>query len=296
MKKVIFLFLLLPECLFSQRQHRPLHAESDYLSKGWNFGIGVTTMLPVPFRYDVQLSYPDAPERTCNGKILATPKAGWAVEANRHWLKTKFKYFDFWEVGGRYYCLRGMERYNGDYAGKSDEAILSSDRKTKFNLHTIGIEARAIDMWQFSDLKWLHHGPVISVDYQFLQKFKIPRNINTSIPLPRNTPFPFQTALHYSVGIGKKVDAGLYYLLSLETPILTIVPWKEKLPTMNVMSTQWQPIWLTFRIMLLDKRPSKACENRPNAMEEIDKDDPGRHGKKDLFDQKVKRAKVRRRK
>jgi hypothetical protein len=296
MKKVIFLFLLLPECLFSQRQHRPLHAESDYLSKGWNFGIGVTTMLPVPFRYDIQLSYPEAPERTYNGKILATPKAGWAVEANRHWLKTKFKYFDYWEVGGRYYCLRGMERYNGDYAGKSDEAILSSDRKTKFNLHTIGIEARAIDMWQFSDLKWLHHGPVFSVDYQFLQKFKIPRNINTSIPLPRNTPFPFQTALHYSVGIGKKVDAGLYYLLSLETPILTIVPWKEKWPTMNVMSTQWQPIWLTFRIMLLDKRPSKACENRPNAMEEIDKDDPGRHGKKDLFDQKVKRAKVRRRK
>jgi hypothetical protein len=271
-----------------------LHAESDFLNKGWNFGVGVTTMLPVPFRYDITLKY--ANNRTYDGKILATPKAGWAVEANRHWLKTKFKYFDYWELGGRYYCLRGMERYNGDYAGKTDDGILSSDRKTKFNLHTLGVEARAIDMWQFSDLQWLHHGPVFSVDYQFLQKYKIPNNINTSVPLPRNAPFPFQTALHYSVGIGKKVDAGIYYLLSLETPVLTIIPWREKWPTMSVMSTEWQPIWLTFRIMLLDKRPSKSCENLPNAMDEIDLEKTGKHGKKDLFDQKIRRAKVRRRK
>ena len=294
MKKYFFLLLFIPALSQGQRQHRPLHAESDFLNKGWNFGVGVTTMLPVPFRYDITLKY--ANNRTYDGKILATPKAGWAVEANRHWLKTKFKYFDYWELGGRYYCLRGMERYNGDYAGKTDDGILSSDRKTKFNLHTLGVEARAIDMWQFSDLKWLHHGPVFSVDYQFLQKYKIPNNINTSVPLPRNAPFPFQTALHYSVGIGKKVDAGIYYLLSLETPVLTIIPWREKWPTMSVMSTEWQPIWLTFRIMLLDKRPSKSCENLPNAMDEIDLEKTGKHGKKDLFDQKIRRAKVRRRK
>jgi hypothetical protein len=290
MKKLILFFFILPLLTWGQRQHRPLHAEPDYLSKGWNFGGGVTAMLPFPFRYSI------AQGRDYDGKVLATPKPGWIVEGNRHWLKTKFKFFDFWEVGGRYYCLRGMERFNGTYAGKVDGSILSSDRKTKFNLHTIGIQARAIDMWQFSDLKWLHHGPVLSVDYQFLQRFKVPRNINSQIPLPRTTPFPFQTALHYSVGIGKKLNPGIYYLIALETPIFTFVPWSEKDPRMNVLSTKWQPIWLTFRIMLLDKRPSKSCENKPNAMKEFDKDDPGNHNKKDLFDQKVKRVKVKRRK
>jgi hypothetical protein len=65
---------------------------------------------------------------------------------------------------------------------------------------------------------------------------------------------------------------------------------------MKVLNTNWQPILITARLVLLKKRPSKACENRPNVNLEIDKDDPGRHSRKNgLFEEKIKRVKVRKR-
>jgi hypothetical protein len=65
---------------------------------------------------------------------------------------------------------------------------------------------------------------------------------------------------------------------------------------MKVLNTEWQPIIFTARFILLKKRPSKSCDNRPDVNIEIDKDDPGKHNRKNgLFDEKIKRAKIRKR-
>ena len=131
--------LLLVLSAQGQRQNRPLHAEPDYLDKGWSISLGATAMAPINFRQDIALynsPRQDSASLVYDGKLTATPKAGWMIDGHRCWMKTKFKYFDYWEVGGRYYALRGMERFNGDYPGKSSDGLLTSDLKTKFNLHT----------------------------------------------------------------------------------------------------------------------------------------------------------------
>lgn len=298
MKNWIFSFVLFCFAIpaLAQRQNRPLHAEPDFLDKGWSISLGSTAMLPVNFRQDIALyngPRQDSASLVYDGKLTATPKAGWMIDGHRVWLKTKFKYFDYWEVGGRYYALRGMERFNGEYPGKQNNGILSSDLKTKFNLHTIGIDAKAIDMWQFSDLKWLHHGPVLAADFQFIQRTNAK---GVDLALPRTLPYRFQGALNYQLGVGKKFFPGFYALGVIETPLLTVVPWREKWPTMKVLNTQWQPVMVSLKIVFLDKRPSKSCENRPNAMEEFDKDKPGKHNRKNgVMEGKIKRAKVKKR-
>lgn len=292
----LLISLLLVISAQGQRQNRPLHAEPDYLDKGWSISLGATAMAPINFRQDIALynsPRQDSASLVYDGKLTATPKAGWMIDGHRCWMKTKFKYFDYWEVGGRYYALRGMERFNGDYPGKSSDGLLTSDLKTKFNLHTIGIDAKAIDMWQISDLKWIHHGPVLAADFQIIQRTS---SKGADIPLPKTLPYKFQGGINYQLGIGKKFFPGFYALGVLETPLLTIVPWKEKWPTMNVLNTKWQPLMFSIKIIFLDKRPSKSCENRPNAMEEFDKDKPGKHNRKNgVMEGKIKRAKVKKR-
>ncbi len=298
MKKQILVATLLLgfSSAWAQRQFRPLHAEADFLDKGWSVALGSTAMLPLDFRKNVSLystAARDSSSLVYDGKLTSTPKAGWMLDVHRVWLKTKFKYFDYWEAGGRYYALRGMERFNGDYPGKNSNGILSSDLKTKFTLHTIGIDAKAIDMWQISDTKWIHHGPIVYADYQFVQST---RKKGVDLPIPYSMPYRFQSGLNYQLGIGKKFFPGFYALGTIETPLLTIVPWREKWPTMSVLDTKWQPVMATIKIVFLDKRPSKACENRPNAMEEFDKDNPGKHNRKNgVMEGKIKRVKVKKR-
>ncbi len=291
---LVVLFALIQLCLLGQRQFRPLHAEPDYLDHGWSFGGGTTVMLPYKLKTSVNNDSTDRTVLKYNGNIFATPKAGWAIEANKMWFKTKWNYFDYWEVGARYYCLRGLERFNGDFDGKDNSGGIASDRKTKFNLHTIGIEARAMDMRQFTDRSWFHHGPVLTVDYQAFQRIK--KKNNEMIPLPEALPSRFSGGINYQIGVGRKKFPGLFVLYTLETPLFTFYPWDEKWPQMKVLNTNWQPILITARLVLLKKRPSKACENRPNVNLEIDKDDPGRHSRKNgLFEEKIKRVKVRKR-
>ncbi len=283
-------------CVLGQRQFRPLHAEPDFLDHGWSFGGGVTGMLPYQIKTAIQRydTIQRVPTLVYDGNIFATPKAGWAVEANKMWLKNKWNYFDYWEAGARYYCLRGLERFNGNYPGKSTDEGIASDRKTKFNLHTIGIEARAIDMRQFTDRSWFHHGPVLTVDYQAFQSIK--KKNNEFIPLPEAMPSRLSSGINYQIGLGRKKFPGLFVLYTIETPLFTFYPWEEKWPNMKVLNTDWQPILFTARLILLKKRPSKSCENRPNVNIEIDKDDPGRHSRKNgLFEEKIKRVKVRKR-
>jgi hypothetical protein len=289
----LFSFFALNLCVLGQRQFRPLHAEPDFLDHGWSFGAGTTLMLPYKLKTPIS-SYDSTRTLKYDGNIFATPKAGWAVEANKMWFKSKWNYFDYWEAGARYYCLRGLERFNGDYDGKSSNEGIASDRKTKFNLHTIGIEARAIDMRQFTDRSWLHHGPVLSVDYQAFQSIK--KKNNEFIPLPETLPSKLSAGINYQIGLGRKKFPGLFVLYTLETPLFTFYPWEEKWPQMEVLNTNWQPILFTARLILLKKRPSKSCENRPNVNVEIDKDDPGKHSRKNgLFEEKIKRVKVRKR-
>ncbi|MEY3598248.1 MAG: hypothetical protein RL521_670, partial [Bacteroidota bacterium] len=57
MKNWSFLILLLCFAISaqSQRQHRPLHAEPDFLDKGWSIALGATAMAPLNFRQDIAL-------------------------------------------------------------------------------------------------------------------------------------------------------------------------------------------------------------------------------------------------
>lgn len=271
--------------LYAQRQNRPLHNEPDYLNKGWSFSLGATTMVPWKFSREASNG------NLYNGKLFATPKVGWEAACGRMRWSDKYRFIDFWEWGGRYFALRGMERFNGDWAGKSGGNGLSSDSKTKYNLHSAGAYIRIINMHQFADNYWLHHGPSASADYQFIQRAKTK---GADIGLPQTMPYPLQVALHYNVGLGKKSVAGVFFVLSLETPVVTAVPLREALPSMTVLSNKWEPVWIHLNMILLDKRPSLPCSN-PHQGPEVDKENPGRHAKGGVMNEGVKKARVKRR-
>ena len=75
-------------------------------------------------------------------------------------------------------------------------------------------------------------------------------------------PGTFLAQLHYRFGFGFKVRSGLFIVPSIETPILTVVPFDDGKSTLQYFSSRYRPLLISIRIMLLDKRKSADCTGK----------------------------------
>ena len=294
MRKVLFALCLLWSFTANaqmERQKRALYYESEYQPKGWFGGAGFTYTIPTPRAFDdTRISNsPVANDTLYSGRFNPRGRFGLYFEAGRHHFTKKVYLVDHIDYGIHFKQYKGREDFEGLVKTDSLIAVTNTGR---FGYSYLGAFFNASNIFQLRDNIWVHNSLGANVDYAIIKKTSYQGPITgMSQVFPSN----LQAQLHYKLGIGWKAGAGLYFLPSIETPILNVYRFDNGKSSMAVFSSRYRPIIVSVRVMFLDRTKTKSCENQPGSKQQIDKDKPGKHQSNSLFGDDVKMKKLRKR-
>jgi len=107
----------------------------------------------------------------------------------------------------------------------------------------------------------------IGVDFEYRVIDKAPYVHNTylldSLEIsPFNVFSPeesFSGHIHYKAGVGYKTGPASWLLLSLETPIQTIVPFDGVRSRQDIFNTKYRPVIVSLKYMWASRRPDRTC-------------------------------------
>jgi len=294
MRKVLFALCFLSTLLANaqmERQKRALYYESEYQPKGWFGGVGFTYTIPTQLSFeDTRVSNKTVENDTLySGKFNPKGRFGLYLEAGRHHFTKKVYFVDHIDYGIAFKQYKGREDFEG--LVKTD-SLIAVTNTGKFGYSYLGGFFNASNIFQLGDNIWVHNSLGANVDYAIIRKTNY---LGPITGMPQVFPSNLQAQLHYKLGVGWKAGAGLYFLPSIETPILNIYRFDDGKSTLNVFSSRYRPIIVSVRVMFLDRTKTKSCENQPGSKQQIDKDKPGKHQSNSLFGDDVKMKKLRKR-
>ncbi|MFY7971838.1 MAG: hypothetical protein ACOVOO_07840 [Flavobacteriales bacterium] len=274
-----------------ERQNRALYYESEYQPKGWFGGAGFTYTFPTQLAYDqTRVSNRTVENDTLySGRFNPKGRFGLYFEAGRHHFTKKVYLVDHIDYGIAFKQYKGREDFEGKVKADS---LLAFSNIGKFGYTYLGAFFNASNIFQIGDQFWIHNSLGANVDYAIIKKETY---LGPTTGMPQVFPSNLQAQLHYKLGLGWKAGAGLYFLPSIETPILNLYRFDDGKSTMAVFSSRYRPIIVSVRVMFLDRTKTKSCENQPGSKQQVDKDKPGKHQSNSLFGDEVKMKKLRKR-
>jgi hypothetical protein len=293
--RLIFVLLY---CFFSiaamaqmEKQKRPLYYEAEYRPKGWFFAPGITFMAPSGHASNTTTLAPTASADTLHsGQFNARGRVGFYAEAGRHHFSKKVYLIDHFDYGLHYKLLRGSETFDGLILNGN---LLNYSNSGRYSRHYLGAFFNASNILRLGDNSWLHNSLGANIDYALLGNTTYEGPITGMDQQFQNN---LVAQLHYKLGFGWKAGAGLYFMPTLETPILNVHTFDAGKSTLAFFSSRYRPILFSIRILFLDKSKGRSCENQPGAkIKELDKEKVGKHAPNTLFGPDVKTKKVRRR-
>jgi hypothetical protein len=175
-------------------------------------------------------------------------------------------FFDFFDYGLAYRQEAGEEELITNLVSGSDPALpqdvtglgeYSQDHaRAFFNLN------KGIPLMRHT---FLLQSVGVDFEYRVINKADYIHNFSILDSLGQN-PFndlgpeeSFSAHLHYKAGIGYKTSPGGWLILSVETPIQTLVPFDGVQSRQIVFNTQYRPVIFSLRYMWLRKRPDRTC-------------------------------------
>jgi hypothetical protein len=283
--------LILLAChVHGQKEWRPLYDLNEWQNKGWFFAPGITTMLPGErSREEVRIVRPEGINDTLyNGRFRAGGRIGLYAEAGRHHFTNKIYFVDHLDYGVHVKMLRGVERFEGKVGADSVK------NEGRFAQTFAGVFFNASNIARIGKSTWIHNSLGVNADFRVLSNVQYD---GPTTGMNQRFPNAFLGQLHYKIGFGWKPDPGIYIMPMIETPILTVVPMDDGKSTLQYFSTRYRPIIITLRILLLDRREGRSCDNMPNAGNvNPDKSNPGKSKSSDLFGRDVNQKKLKKRK
>lgn len=291
----VYLYLVIVASLLSvsangQKEWRPLYDSNEWKNKGWFFAPGITTMIPNDrTRDEVRIVRPEGINDTLyNGRFRAAGRIGIYAEVGRHHFTNKIYFVDHFDYGIHIKMLRGIERFDGVVVNDSVE------NRGRFSQTFAGAFFNASNIVRLGQNVWLHNSLGVNADFRVLNNV---RYEGPTLGMIQRFPAMFLGQLHYKIGFGWKPDPGIYIMPMIETPILTVVPLDDGKSTLQYFSTRYRPIILTVRILLLDRREGRSCDNMPKAGKvNPDIENPGKNKSGDIFGRDVNQKKLRKRK
>lgn len=276
------------QLLFAQyeKQLRPLHYENDYQSRGWFFAPGVTWMWPSSSdRQDIRISNREQQHDTLyDGQFKASGRPGIYAAFGRHKFVRDYYFIDHLDYGLAFKMLRGSEQFNGMV--KSGNVLAATENRAKFSESFASLFFNVSNIVQLSNTVWIHNSIGANADFRIISRRQFKGN---ATGMAHNFPETLLGQLHYRPGLGWKADPGLYFLLSVETPVLNVYPFDDGKSTLTYFSSRYRPLILSLQVMFLDKTKTKACENQPGKQStDVDKEKPGKNKSDSLFGPDVK--------
>lgn len=275
------------------RELMPIVDKNEYQSKGWFFAPGITLMAPTDAdRIPTRVIKPTGVLDTLySGVFNARSRVGLYLEGGRHHFTDKFIGLHAWDYGVHVKMLRGREDFEGRV--KVDTSLLAVNNMGKFSQTFAGAFINASNILRLNNAWHVQNSLGLNADFRVLSR------INYQGPttgMLQQYPNWMLFQLHYKLGFCWKADPGLYFMPSIETPILSLYPFDDGKSTMQYFSTRYRPLIISVRVMFLDRRKGRSCENQPGKMSDIDKENPGKHKNADIFGRDVNQKKMRKRK
>ncbi|MDX1350785.1 MAG: hypothetical protein R3279_11080 [Putridiphycobacter sp.] len=210
------------------------HSRSHYRPFGWHASAGITYMFGNNSNTEL---FEVKPAFTIPGYYL---EGGFA-----HLFKQFHKVFHYIDYGVGIKHYAGSEIFT-DVLGESIRGNFNfGSAFGRFGIHSV---------WQLSEWNWIDQSIGANVDYRIYGG-----KIDSNYPVISTQDFQEKLVgqIHYSIGWGYKPREGLYFIPTLQTPILTAVNWRNFNPGTRWFSTKYQPVIFMVKMGVLF--PKKGC-------------------------------------
>ena len=212
------------------------HSNSSYRPFGWFINPGATYMIG------------NSPQNTGDGSYKLTPSGlpGYYVEGGLAFLMKRANkavhYFDI---------ALGVNHFGG--SEKFDNGTVR-ERGT-FNFGTAFFRAGVHNCWQLNLYNFIDQSLGVNFNYR-IYGGNGDASYNYDDPIDPN-PNKMMLQLHYSIGWGIKVRDGFFIIPTLQTPVVSFLPWDGPNPGLQWFSSEYQPTILSVKFGWLF--PKKGC-------------------------------------
>jgi hypothetical protein len=288
MRNSIFIALLFPTLLFGQGTFKKGTRGNDYIivtNDGIHFAIGPTYMFP---------SKPISGDLTDNsgvrGNYEITPKGqvGFFAELGfAHFPKwkgipikplKKSRIMDYVDWGVGFRQLSGTESTHVDIKNSLGEITQSFHGEGSFKNNYVFARVSAHSLIYFGKKKidkarkhFIDQSLGLNFDYNLFQGNKVYDDTLFNHPLELKFQQPFIAQVHYSLGIGIRLNRAWMIVPGVHIPIVSAYEWNGFNAKANWFASQYWPIQAQIKVIKLLERPPKCGVYGDPKDAEIDK-------------------------
>jgi hypothetical protein len=191
----------------------------------------------------------------------ATPKGktGIFLEVGRYHRLENWLYFEHWDYSLAFKQLKGRERFEAQYLGRSNGTGEQEGIGT-FNSYYLSANANLNHWTQITDHGFIRASVGVNADYRVIDKsgFEGTQGFRDPAQPPRMI-----GQGHAKLGYGWKVSQKWFIVPTLETPLLNVYPWEGTVSSLDVFSSRYQPVTLSVRFLIRDELPPDECPPVP---------------------------------
>jgi hypothetical protein len=210
---------------------------SQYRNLGWHASVGLTYMAGNN-ENDQDQAY----------DLKANGLPGYYLEGGmEHLIKKRNKILHYVDWG------LGIKHFGGQETYELDDF---KDRGN-FNFGSVFARASIHNIAQLSKYNFLDNSIGINLDYRIYGGKDNQAEGKYLSPLPSNNQERLVLQLNYALGFGIKVKDGLFFVPTIQTPVLTLLQFNDFNPGHRWFNSRYQPLIFTVKMAWL--LPKKGC-------------------------------------
>jgi hypothetical protein len=168
---------------------------------------------------------------------------------------------EYIDYGIGFKMLRGSEEMSGvRQDAETGVAIELIEREAQFTENFATAYLNFSKFIQLKDYQFITIGLGVNADYKL--NTNIPEQTETIEPLQFTDDFLVQG--HLKVGYGFKLQENLFFLPSIETPLITAIPFEDGKSTLPYYHTRYRPFILSLRFQWLTRKKPEDCVGTPD--------------------------------
>lgn len=242
----------------SGRKHRDIFPSfGEYQRRGWVIS-PLLTYAPPAMKSSPQRVFPGNDE-VYDIRFNPAGRVGIGLEVGRFNMTDNLRHIHSVEFGIGVKTFRAVERFEAmlDDPNRVNPFVLRGDGDFQLNYATASI--RVNNVKQFSDYSFLINSIGINADYLFSSNM---RYNDRGLPISLLDPQSFLLQANYRIGFGFKLTKSLVAVPSLETPLITALPFDDFKSSLHVFNSRYRPIVLRISFLLLDKKSARKCPSK----------------------------------
>lgn len=171
------------------------------------------------------------------------------------------KFFEGYQVGDYFEGALSYRRFSGVHYLEETNVVSPTgiplaafrEYENSWRLQTISASVRIIDIAFQKPNRFLTWGVGINYDYLLSSRFDSDYPQGFLIEQPFSNSHAVKA--HFQVGYGFKLSKHLFFIPTLETPLLSIVPTSSLNPSIQFLDVNYQPLIIGLKFMILRKDP-----------------------------------------